>query len=176
MALNEGSKTGAAAVAQEFVITRTYDAPRELVYRAWTETEHLVHWWGPKELTMLSAQNDLRPGGTFLYNMRSPDGTSEMWGKWVYREIVPPERIVWVNSFSDPDGNVTRAPFAPEFPLEVLCTVTFAEHDGKTTVTVRTIPIDAPAAEQRTFNELHASMRGGWGGTLDQLAAHLDTL
>ena len=172
---NERSSAAAAIVAEELVITRTFDAPRELVFRVWTEGEHLVHWWGPKGFTMLSAKNDLRDGGTFVYGMRAPDGEGELWGRWVYREVAPPERLAFVNSFADPQGNVIRAPFSSDWPLEVLTTITFTEREGKTTLTMRGIPINATEAEQMKFNELHESMHGGWGGTFDKLAAHLET-
>ena len=87
----------------------------------------LAPQFGPKGFATTSARNDPRPGGVFHYRMRSPAG-QEMWGKWVYREIAPPERLVFVQSFSDEAGNTVRAPFSAEWPLEVLSTVTFAEH------------------------------------------------
>ena len=104
--------------------------------------------------------------------MRSPAG-QEMWGKWVYREIAPPERLVFVQSFSDEAGNTTRAPFSADWPLEVLSVVTFAEHGGRTTVTLRGVPVNATEAERKTFAAGYESMRQGWAGTLDQLAEHL---
>ena len=128
--------------SEAFVISRVFDATREIVWKAWTEAEHLKHWWGPKGFTVVHSKIDLRPGGVFHYGMRSPDGR-DMWGKFVFREIVKPERLVFVNSFSDEEGKTVRAPFNPHWPLEVLTTVTFAEHDGKTTVTLRGRPINA---------------------------------
>ena len=85
----------------EFVISRVFDAPRDLVWKAWTEPERLLKWWGPRDFEILSAKVDLRVGGIFLYHLRSPDGL-EIWGKFVYREISPPEKLVYINSFSDP--------------------------------------------------------------------------
>jgi uncharacterized protein YndB with AHSA1/START domain len=161
-----------ATAKEAFVISRTFDAPRDLVYRAWTETEHLTKWFGPVGFTTTAAKNDPRPGGVFHYRMRSPTG-AEMWGKWVYREVTPPERIAFVSSFSDAAGNTTRAPFSDEWPLEVLSVITFTEEGGKTTVTMRGLPINANEAERKKFGEMHGSMRGGWGGTLDQLAEYL---
>jgi len=73
----------------EFVISRVFDAPRDLVWKAWTEPERLLKWWGPRDFEILSADVDLRIGGIFLYHLRSPDGL-EIWGKFVYREISPP--------------------------------------------------------------------------------------
>jgi uncharacterized protein YndB with AHSA1/START domain len=125
-----------ATASSEFVVTRTFDAPRELVWRVWTQREHLMRWFGPKGCTMPAATLDMRPGGTFHYAMRSADG-STMWGKWTFREIVAPEKLVVVVSFSDAEGGITRHPMSPTWPLETLGTTTFAEHDGKTTITVR---------------------------------------
>jgi len=80
---------------------------------------------------------------------------------------------VLVNSFSDALGNTIRAPFNQDWPLQVLTTVTFAEHAGKTTVTLRGRPIEATASQHRAFEAGHDSMQRGFGGTLDQLADYL---
>jgi uncharacterized protein YndB with AHSA1/START domain len=157
---------------QPFVITRVFNAPRELVWKAWTERERLMQWFGPKGFTMPIAKLDFRPGGTLHYCLRSPDGT-EMWGKFAYREIVAPERIVLVNSFSDEKGNLTRHPFSPTWPLEMLATTTFAEQGGKTEVTLQWLPLNATEEERKTFDTSHEGMRQGWAGTFDQLAEYL---
>jgi uncharacterized protein YndB with AHSA1/START domain len=163
-------------VAEAFVITRTFDAPRALVFRAWTEVEHLRHWWGPVGMEVEHCTCDLRPGGAMHYGLRGPDG-SMMWARWLFREIVPPERLVFIASFSDEAGGVTRAPFFDGgWPLETLSTLTFTEHDGKTTLTMVGIPIHATDAERATFKDTHQSMQGGWTGTLDQLTAYLEKL
>ena len=156
----------------EFVISRTFDAPRDLMWKAWAERERLLQWFGPKGFAMTDAKLDFRPGGTLHYCLRSTDG-KEMWGKFVYREIAAPERIVWVNSFSDEEGNLTRHPASPTWPLEMLTTVTFTEEKGKTTVTVRWIPLSATPEEQKTFDGAQEGMRQGWTGTFDQLTRYL---
>jgi len=155
-----------------FRIERLLDAPRERVWRAWTEVEQLVHWWGPKGFTVRHCTVDLRPGGKMHYCLRMPDG-GEMWGRFVYREIVPPEKLVWVNSFSDKDGGVTRHPMAPDWPRELLTTVRFSEEKGRTRVTVEWVPIDASDTELRAFDQGRDSMTQGWGGTFEQLIAYL---
>jgi uncharacterized protein YndB with AHSA1/START domain len=157
----------------DFVIARVFDAPRELVWRCFTEAEHMKQWWGPKGFTVFAAKMDLRPGGTFLYGMKAPEGTP-MWGKMVFREIVPPERMVFVNSFSDEAGGTTRHPLHQSWPLELLTTMTFEEQPGgKTRFAVRWTPLNATPDEQKTFDANHDSMQKGWTGTLDQLAAYL---
>ena len=154
---------------QEFVITRVFDAPRELVWKAFTEPQE---WWGPKGVTITRSEMDLRPGGSYHYAMRTPDGNT-MWGKFVYREITPPSRMVFVSSFSDEAGGVTRHPMAPTWPLEMLSIFSFEEEGGKTRFTVRWSPLNASEEERAAFAAGHASMQQGWGGTLDKLAAFL---
>jgi uncharacterized protein YndB with AHSA1/START domain len=159
-----------------FVITRTVDAPRELVWKMFTEREHLMRWFGPKDFTMPACTLDLRPGGIFHYSMRSADGF-EMWAKWTFREIVKPEKLVFVVSFSDAAGGMTRYAMNPNWPLETLSTTTFTEHEGKTTITIQWAAYNASAEEQQTFDDGHESMNMGWSGTFDRLEAYLaDTL
>lgn len=157
---------------RELVITRIFDAPRELVWQAFTESDRLAHWWGPKGFTMLVHTLDFRPGGVFHYSMRSPDGHIG-WGKFVYRDIQAPERLVFVSSFADADGNIIRSPFSPTWPLEVLNAVTLAESNGKTTVILRGGPINSTEGERDTFWNARESVRQGFAGTFDQLADYL---
>ena len=161
------------SAATDFTITRTVDAPRATVWKAFTEARHLAQWWGPAGFVMFKTSLDLRPGGSFHYGMRAPDG-SEMWGKFVYREIEEPGRIVFVNMFSDPEGGTARAPFFDgAWPLEVLNEMTLTEQDGKTTITLRGGPTGATQAEIDLFHANHPSMRQGFGATFDQLDAYL---
>jgi uncharacterized protein YndB with AHSA1/START domain len=163
----------AATKAADFVISRVFDAPRNLLWECFTKPERMKAWWGPKGLTVAAAKMDLRPGGSYHYGLRTPDDRV-MWGKFVYREICAPERLVWVNSFSDEAGGITRHPMNPGWPLELLTTVTFEEQaGGKTRLTIRWTPLNATAAERGIFDAGHGSMQQGWGGTLDQLAAYV---
>ena len=157
---------------QEFVITRTFDAPRDLVWKAFTDPEHMKQWWGPQGATVVKSDMDLRPGGRYHYALRTSDGTI-MWAKFVYREITPTSRIVFVNSFSDEAGGVTHHPMAPTWPLELLSTFLFEDEGKKTKFTVKWSPLNASEEERATFAAAHASMQQGWGGTLDKLTAHL---
>ena len=155
-----------------FEISRVYDAPRAKVWQAWTEPSRLKHWWGPRGFTVHTCKVDLRPGGTFLYGMKAPDG-SDMWGKFVYREIKAPEKLVFVVSFSDPQGGVTRHPLSPDWPEYILSTVEFSDLGAKTKVSIRWIPHEASETERKVFEAGRPSMTQGWGGTLDQLEAYL---
>lgn len=155
-----------------FTIVRTFGAPLELVWRAHTEAGRLAKWWGVKGMATTVKRFELVPGGPFVYGMRSPAG-QEMWGRFTYREIVPMKRLVYVSSFSDPEGGLTRAPFFEDWPLEVLNVLTFEESDGRTTLTLRGGPLQANEAELARYRAMHESMNGGFNATYDQLAAYL---
>jgi uncharacterized protein YndB with AHSA1/START domain len=164
MAVARGKPTEAAE--SELVITRVFDAPRELVFRAWTEPERVMRWWGPKGFTAPFCTIDLRPGGVSHCCMRSPEG-KDYWSKGVYREIAPPERLVYTDSFSDAEGNVVPAShygMSGDWPLELLVTVTFEEHEGKTKLTLRHAGI--PAGENSDLAE------AGWNESFDKLAEY----
>jgi uncharacterized protein YndB with AHSA1/START domain len=156
-----------------FETTRVFDAPRDRVWKAWTEAERLKQWWGPKGFKVHTCKVDLRPGGMFLYGMTAPDG-SDMWGKFVYREIAAPKKLVCIVSFSDAKGGVTRHPMSPDWPLQMMSTVEFEEQGpGKTKVTVAWLPHEATDIERKTFEDGRDGMKQGWGGTFDQFADYL---
>jgi uncharacterized protein YndB with AHSA1/START domain len=168
------AKTQTAA-SPDFVISRVFDAPRDLMWKAVTEPQRIKEWWGPKGTKVIVANMDLRPGGTYHYGMQTPDG-ARMFGKLTYREIAPPQRLVFITAFSDEAGGITRHPMAPTWPLEMLSTFTFEEQpDGKTRFTIRWSPLNPTADEQKTFDTSHDNMRQGWGGSLDELATYLAT-
>ena len=160
---------------QDFTFIRTLDAPRALVWKAWSEADALAQWWGPKGASIRVIRLDFRPGGMFHYAMTFQPG-HEMFGRFVYREIVKPERLVFVNSFSDAAGGIARAPFPQlkgKWPLEVLHVMRLTELGGTTTLTLRASPINATEEEQDIFVGNFQSMRQGYGGTFDQLAGYL---
>ena len=158
---------------QQFVITRSYEAPRELVWRAFADGEALAQWWGPRGFTMKVLAFEFRPGRTFHYRMDGPNGFT-MWAMFTYREIAEPERIGLVNAVSDEAGSLSRAPFFEgKWPLEVLMTIAFAEQDGTTTVTLRSHPIGATDVEEATFESNIESMTQGFGNAFDQLQTYL---
>jgi uncharacterized protein YndB with AHSA1/START domain len=169
VAQQEPQSTGTAT---PFVISHTFDAPRDLVWKAFSEPARMNEWWGPKGFPVATSKMDFRPGGTYHYALALPDGSS-MWGRFVYREIVAPERIVMINSFSDEEGGLTRHPMIPTWPLELLSTFHFAELGQRTTFTLEWAPLNATAEECAMFASGHAHMTQGWSGTLEQLEAHL---
>ena len=151
----------------EIVITRFFDAPRELAWKAWTEPELVREWLGPKNYTSPSVTIDLRVGGKYLYCMRSPEGR-DIWSTGVYREIVRPERIVSTDSFADEKGNVVPATYygmSSDFPQEMLVTVTFEVQATRTKLTLRHTGIPP--------GDISDATRAGWNESLDKYASVL---
>jgi uncharacterized protein YndB with AHSA1/START domain len=163
------------ASTEDFILTRTLDAPRELVWKVWTQAEHLGKWFSPNGFGIIAANMDFRVGGIYHYGLRMPDGRA-MWGKWVFREIVAPERVVVVQCFSDEHGGVSRHPLSPDWQQYMLSSMSFAEQGERTLFTLRWAPHDATEVETKTFDAGRASMEQGWGGTLEQLTAYLASL
>ena len=142
------------------VITRVFEAPRELVFRAWTDPAHLAAWWGPRGFTNPVCEVDLRLGGKLRIVMRAPDGAEHpMIG--IFREITPPERLVFSNIATDPAGTVL---------LEGLTTVTFVQHgDGHTRLTVESRAV----ARVDYASRMLEGMQAGWTQSIDRLGEHL---
>jgi uncharacterized protein YndB with AHSA1/START domain len=141
------------------VITRVFDAPRELVFKAWIEPQHLVHWMGPRGFTSTVEHSDLRTGGAYRIHMLGPDGEVH-WTQGSFREIAEPERLVMAGSWADAQGNPTSP--------ETLLTITFEEYEGKTRLTLH-----QALFESSTARDGH---RGGWNSSLDRLAEYLTTI
>ena len=156
-----------------FEISRVFYAPRDRVWQAWTEAERLKQWFAPRGFKTTYNKLDLRPGGMYHYCLRMPDG-KDMWGKWAISEVRKPEKLVFVVSFSDEKGGITRHPMSPNWPREMLSTVEFEEQRAKTKVTVHWVPLDTSTdLERKTFEDGRDGMKQGWGGTLDNLVEYL---
>ena len=160
------------ADVRAFEITRRFDRPRAVVWRAWSDPDELAQWWGPQGCTVQVARLEFRPGALFHYAMRFGEAPP-MWGRFNYREIAEPERIVWLNSFANEHGGIARAPFGENCPLEIENTVTFTEEGGGTTVSLRARPFGALEVERQYFDDLRGSLDDGYGGTFERLADHL---
>jgi len=157
---------------EEFVISRTLKAPRNLVWKMWSDPEHIARWFGPKGSMSRYSRMDFREGGNYHYCL-VPEKGPEVWGKAVYREIREPESLVFVTSFSDKDGAHTRHPLIPNWPLELLTTVELKEVPEGTKVTVHWLPIHASDEECYVFDSNRESMTEGWNGSLDRLQEYL---
>ncbi|MGQ0484766.1 MAG: SRPBCC family protein [Hyphomicrobiales bacterium] len=161
----------------DFVISRDFDAPRELVFKCWTDPGHMARWWGPEHFTNPVCEMDVRPGGTFRIVMRGPDGKDYPM-KGVFREIVPPALIVKSDDLSE-NSDEWFDLVLPDRPkgqgkpkIDLLTTVTFEDLGGKTRVAIRT------RFEQAAIRDafLKVGMREGWSGSLDKLANLLDAI
>ena len=175
--MNTGTNSPGDGIA--LVIRRRFDAPRELVFRAMVEPDHLRHWWGPKECTITVGRAEAKPGGVFHYCMHPRDAGAagmDVWGRIDYREIDAPDRFTFVNGFADEAGNRIRYPLLPMWPLEVLNTVTLEDDNGGTVMTLHSVPIDATPAEHGTFLAGHPSMQQGFAGMYDVYEQYLATL
>lgn len=163
---------------QPIVITRVFDAPRDLVWRAWTEREHLLKWFSPQGMEMTHCDLDLRAGGRCHYALKpvgQPDAPA-MWGLWKFIEVTAPERIVLVQSFSDADANVAHHEMMPTWPAQIHSTATFEEKDGKTLLMIRWLPVEGtPDVQRETFEGGRVHVPIGWEGTFKQLDAYLAT-
>ena len=152
-------RTEAAArrsAEHDLIMTRIFDAPRRLVFKAWAEPERMAQWWGPKGFTLPVCEMDVRAGGAYRFTMRSPEG-NEFRTQGVFREVVEPERLVFTGGWVDEHGKPTGP--------EMITTVTFEDHQGKTRLTLHSATFESVAARNEH--------RGGWSSSLERLAEYL---
>ena len=140
---------------RELVITRLLNAPRELVFKAWTDPKLAMRWWGPRDYPATHIEMDVRPGGTWRNCLTSKEDGRELWQHGVFREVVPPERLVFTFVWEE-EG---------ERGMENIVTVTFADEGGKTRLTLRQTPFQSVAERDG-----HGY---GWNSTLDRLEEQL---
>jgi uncharacterized protein YndB with AHSA1/START domain len=153
---NAGSNVATEAGEREIVATRVFDAPRELVFKMWTDPKHVAQWWGPNGFTNTIHEMDARPGGVWRFVMHGPDGRDYM-NKIVFIEVVKPERLVY-DHVSGPKFHVT---------------VTFVEQGDKTKLTVRML-FESAAQRDKVAKEFGAVE--GLSQTLGRLAEQLSTM
>jgi uncharacterized protein YndB with AHSA1/START domain len=151
----EKNNPGTTAAERELVIARVFDAPRELVFKAWTDPRHAKNWWGPRDYPATLLVMDVRPGGAWRNCLQSTETGEELWQHGVFREVIPPERLVFTFVWEE-EG---------ERGLETLVTVTFAEEGGKTRMTFRQTPFQSDGERD--------GHRGGWTSTFDRLDERL---
>jgi uncharacterized protein YndB with AHSA1/START domain len=161
---------GSKSATRDLVVTRVFDAPVELVWKAWTDPEYVMKWWGPDYFTSPSAKIDLRVGGTSLVCMRAPQdfGGLDMYSTWVYQKIVPMQHIEFIQNLADENGNKldpAMIGMPPEFPLDTRTVVTFKDlGNGKTEMIVTQYNMPAPDTEMGKNAEL------GLNQSLDKMA------
>lgn len=158
--------------APEFLITRRFAAPIEDVFDAWADPRKMVQWSGPKGAKAEIVKGEVAPGKSSI-SLTTGEGYPDMHALCVWREITPHRRIVWEQSFCDPQGSKTGAPFFDHWPLTLLTTVDFVADGEETVLTLSWKPIEASAEALAEFARQMASMTGGWGGSFDKLDAFL---
>lgn len=141
--------------SDELVITRVFNASRELLFRLWTDPHHAINWWGPQDCPATHMEMDVRPGGKWRYCLRATADGRELWHNGVFREVAVPERLVFTFAWEE-DG---------ERGLETLVTVTFTEDAGRTRMTFRHAPFQSIAERDGHV--------GGWTSAFDRLDLHL---
>ncbi len=162
-----GTSDTIAVDGDGLIITRVFETPVDRVWKSWTDPLEVAKWWGPKDFTCPACSLNPRLGGTYLYCMRSPDG-SDFWSAGEFVEFVPNKKLVFTNHFADDKGNIVPAThygMSPEIPLEMVNTVLFDEHDGRTEITLKHAGM--PQGTDREMAEL------GWKESLDKLAHSL---
>jgi len=151
----------------EVIITRVFDAPRQLVWRAWTDANHLARWWGPKDFTAPSIKLDLRVGGRYHWCMRAPDG-KDYWTTGEFREIDPPEKLVYTDNFADAKGNIVSPKeygMTGDWQYEMLVAVTLEDLGNRTRMTLKHTGL--PRGEMTDMTV------AGWNESFDKMAASL---
>jgi uncharacterized protein YndB with AHSA1/START domain len=141
--------------APELAITRIFDAPRDLVFRVWTDARHARQWWGPVDYPATHLEMDVRPGGRWRGCLQSTSDGRELWQNGVFREVAAPERLVFTFAWEE---NGERG-------LETLVTVTFTELSGKTTMTLHQAPFQSIGERD--------GHQGGWNSSFDRLVDYL---
>ena len=158
---------------RDLVVTRVFAAPIDLVWKAWTDSEYVMRWWGPNHFTSPSAKIDFREGGTSIVCMRAPQefGGQDMYSTWLYQKIVPMEQIEFIQNLADKDGNQidpANLGLPPEFPRDTRTIVTFKDlGNGKTEMTVT--EYNMPTAD----TEIGKNAELGLNQSLDKMAISL---
>jgi len=163
-------------IVEPAILTREYTAPRQLVFDAWTQAEHLKNWMFPfKGFTCEYASADITPGGESLHKMTAPNGF-EMWLLTKYEEITPPECLVFRQYVSNEAGDILPNPQMPNWPKEMRTTIKLEELGDKTQLQLIWQPINPTSEEAEAFEASRSEHDKGWGGGLDQLIDYLASL
>ncbi len=155
-----------------FKIVRTFNAPKEMVFGAFSTADAMAEWWGPVGMPVTVKELDFRAGGKFHYRM---EGNGQvMWGIMRYQKIQPHDLLEFITSFSDEAGNIAKSPFPIDFPLEVYNVLTFEENNGSTTLTLSGGPVNATKEQEEVYTSMFGSMQQGFKGTFDQLEQYIE--
>jgi uncharacterized protein YndB with AHSA1/START domain len=152
-------------------IVRDFKAPKLLVFQAFSTAEAFAEWWGPAGMPITVLQMDFKQGGKLHYKMEGNGQT--MWGIFKYHNIIKPNSVEFVSSFSDENGKICKSPFPMDFPLEIFNKMVLEENNGITTVTLSGYPINATPEQEATYYSIIENMNQGFAGTFNQLEIYL---
>lgn len=157
------------------IVSREFDAPRDLLWTVNTDPHHMAKWFSPEGMKGFVKALDFRVGGIFHYGQHTPDGQLTIWGKAVYQEITPKDRIVILQSFSDEHAGIGTHPMVPDWPKVMHCTFTFEDLGARRArLTVEWLPAKGSTENEiALFDSMRAGMDQGWTGTFNNLAAYL---
>lgn len=161
-----------------YVLEREFDAPRELVWKTWTDPELVARWYGPNVETIVHKM-ETKPGGLWLVEMKWGDaskGVTSRYERIEYTEVTPPSRLVWLQSVTDADSNWAPNPMMPDWPRVLLTVVTFEADGDRTKLRLTWTPHEASEAERACFAGAMANLDKGWGAgmaVLEDLLAEL---
>ena len=159
----------------KFRFTSNFKCSAKDLFDAWTIAENLKQWWGPSGFDVPVYTIDLNPDGLIHYCLKTPEGM-EMWGRSRFIEITPHERLIFVNSFSNKNGEISRNPFNPFWPLELETHLTFKEDKDGSKMNFESFPINASEPQHKNFEVGIPSMEMGWNGTLNRLKEYVESL
>eukprot|EP00834_Sanchytrium_tribonematis_P007400 NODE_662_length_4925_cov_0.478243.p4 type:complete len:168 gc:universal NODE_662_length_4925_cov_0.478243:2954-2451(-) len=155
-------------------ITREYTAPRDLLFKCWTEIDRMAKWLAPSGSKVEYKRVEIRPGGTTHYSMVKGNNP-KMWGKVEYREISAPEKLVYLQSFADENENVVAHPMAPAWPKRMLITIYFTQLQERSKMEFNYEPFEANESEITAFEKTVENVKQGWNMTFDHLDDYLST-
>lgn len=165
-----------AIMVEPTILTHEYNAPRQLVFDAWTKPEHLKNWQFPFQgFKFEFTYADISPGGSSLHKMTAPNGF-EFWLLTKYEEIVPPKRVVFRQYNSNQEGDILPNPQNPNWPKELRTTIKLEEAGGKTKLQLIWQPMDTTPEQTEAFESTRADHGKGWEGGLEQLSSYLETI
>lgn len=159
---------------EEFVITHHFDAPKKLVFGAFSKKEALAEWWGPVECKNTVLRLEFKTGGIFHYQMEKDNKIN--YGRFIFGLIEPYDLLEFTNAFSDQNANIIRAPFDIQLPMQIFYRLRFSENKGKTTITMTGKPVKATREEEDTLRSINPSMQQGFGASFNKLALYLSKI
>ena len=158
----------------KFEISREFDAPISLVWKVYTEAEHLKNWFAGPGMDMTHCTIDLKAGGMMHY--RQEGNGLVLWGRFIFKEIDEPDRLTYLSSFSNEKAEIAPNPFSGAWPAEIMNVMTLTENNGKTTVHLSAVAYNASQEEIDGFKAANEGMNQGYIATMDKLENYLSKL